>query len=491
MEGYKWLTLREFVEATPDIQAAQEVEELYPNFTGVWCRFLYGVSTGMSLNEDVVHLVHAPLGCTSAGRNFLLTHLSEAWGQGFPHIPQTNMGNSQVIMGGEDDLRQAILAVDRDYKPALIIVYVNCCAGLIGDNVDEVISSVKDEIKSKIIHIPTEGFSSCWCGESIHLIAPKFIEIMDPPSKIIKNSVNILGMHRETFCTFGEFSPDPYFKEDELVRYVKKLGLIPHRVLISGSYDYIRTAPEAQVNALNCPTFGYPMAWAMEEKFGTPYLRHALPIGVKATENWIRELAKFSGREEEGERLISTEYEMIREDWEMAMHALEGRVALIEGGRNTLSAFAKAMAYARMSMELGMTPYLFNLHPLEVKAKPQDYNYFLEEGCNPMILMGSYPYSMPVSLSDVMKDLGLDRDQVIYFINDVYPFARAGAADPSDTARVDSSIHHRRKKRDVSRGVGFRASKEWAGDLLIAAKTSQRKREPTLYGRLFGEAFDF
>ncbi|MCK7489138.1 MAG: hypothetical protein MZU79_02000 [Anaerotruncus sp.] len=88
----------------------------------------------------------------------------------------------------------------------------------------------------------------------------------------------------------------------ELIRYIEKLGLNIHRVLISGNHEYIKTAPQASVNIISCPTWGLPLAKKMLEKFNTPYVNQAIPIGIEATANWINELAKATGKIEEAKK---------------------------------------------------------------------------------------------------------------------------------------------------------------------------------------------
>ncbi len=58
---------------------------------------------------------------------------------------------------------------------------------------------------------------------------------------------------------------------------IEAIGLKIHRILISGNHDYIKSAPQAAVNVISCPTWGIPLAKAMQEKFNTPYLKKQYP----------------------------------------------------------------------------------------------------------------------------------------------------------------------------------------------------------------------
>jgi len=233
------------------------------------------------------------------------------------------------------------------------------------------------------------------------------------------------------------------------------------------------------------------MAKAMQELFGTPYLKHNLLFGVEITRKWIMDLANFTGRQERAEKFIEEEYSKIEGVWERCKEAVRGKVFLGEGGRTTMLAGARVLALARMAMELGMEAYIFNFHPIEMKGRDDDIEYFLEDGVNPQCLVGEYAYQYPVKVWEVMKDLGLDRDQVIYFHNDVFPYAQAGIIDPSNSPRVESASHFRRTKDAPGRCMGYRGTAALANDIIEAIRIARRSTKPTLYGRIYGEPLEF
>ncbi|MCK7489137.1 MAG: hypothetical protein MZU79_01995 [Anaerotruncus sp.] len=173
--------------------------------------------------------------------------------------------------------------------------------------------------------------------------------------------------------------------------------------------------------------------------------------------------------------------------YEQAKELVEGKIALIECGRNSQTAFARPMALARMLSELGMKPYLFGLHPLELKkAKQMDVEYFSQQGFDPMILAGDYPYQQPVNINLIIENLELSGDDFVYFTQDVFPMARSGMFDLCDVPRVETGVHLRRVINAPGRGVGFRGARAIAQNLIEAVLASKRKSRPTLYGRVHG-----
>lgn len=487
--GYQWRTLKDMYEKTPDIRATEMVREMYPAYVGTWCKYLVVTTEATMLNDHVI-LSHGPLGCATSTRNFFSTHFSMDQGNPFSHMPSTNMGAAEVVMGGEQALDDAIRAVDRDYKPSLIVVLSNCCAGLIGDDIPGVIDMVQNEVKAKILYIPSDGFDCNVGGRAIEITMPLWADIMDTPKKIDKEAVNILGIIKETMCEHGQRKIKHKFPTNghELMRYVEGMGLKVHRFLLSGDYDYMRTAPEAGLNAFDCLTWGIPLAFAMKEKFGTPHTRQCVPMGVEATNKWIREIAEFTGRQKEAERLIKKEYAEVEEIWEKGKEAVKGKVLVFDNGRNTQIATARTLSIIRMCMDLGVDKaYILNQHPMEMKARWHDVEYFLKEGINPMVLDAPYPYQDPINLPDAVEDLGLDKDQIIHFIADVYPYGKAGVMDPSNEARIDSAIHHRKTGRySPPRGIGYRGIHGWIRDIIASIKASERRCKPTLYARVMG-----
>ena len=79
---------------------------------------------------------------------------------------------------------------------------------------------------------------------------------------------------------------------------------------------------------------------------------------------------------EKAEKYLKEQYLLIEPLQKKVKSLVENKIALIECGRNTQTSFARAMALGRMCKELGMIPYFFNAHPLEIKAKKYDVENF-------------------------------------------------------------------------------------------------------------------
>jgi len=503
--GYKWVKVSKMFDETPPVTASCEINKRFPGYTGLWCKLIMAV-TGYAMTKNSVAVIHGPANCAWAVRNFCSTNYSLYYGNSFLHMPVTNIDENFVIQGGSEALIKTLLEVDKDYKPEHICVFDTCSTALISDDVEMAINTAQKDCRAKIDYISSAGFTSIPLGKSIEEITVKYADMMETPSEILKNTVNILGQYKEqqdsspVKCSgksdgsgLGRGKGRGKYPDDasELTRMIEGIGLKINRILISGNYDYIKSAPQASVNVISCPTWGLPLAEKMNEKFKTPYLKNSIPIGIKSTSKWIKDLADFTGKQHEAEDFITKEISELQEIFEKTKNLAQGKVALIECGRNSQTAFARPMALAIALQELGMIPYLFGLHPVELKAKETDVKYFLQEGFDPLILSGNYPYQQPVDVTEAAKSLDLKEGEYIYFTQDVFPMAKAGIFDAENVPRVETGVHLRRVINAPGRGVGFRGAKALYANIIEALMFSTGNKKATLYGRVHGSFYEF
>jgi len=489
--GYRWLPLKEAWESLPEIDTA-EFNELCPGYEGVWCRYLWTATFFQQFFRDVVIVTHGPLSCVAAVKNFKQTHYSLNSALPFAHSPCTNMDENAVIMGGTEILADTLRRVDREYRPRLIIINDTCASYMIHDDVDQVIRDLEGEVKAKIVYTPSPGFAGVQCGKAMEAMGPLVVSLMDPPQKVDRDGVNVLGLYYDT--RFTEAEGRKHQGSTEAYSYLMEgLGLKVHRVMNAGDYDYLRTAPEARVNTIHTAMWGYPVARAMEESFGTPWLKRQIPMGLEGTRQWVMDLARFMGREEEAEWFTREEEEELVPLFEETKKWAEGTVLLVECSRNSQGKIGEMLAYARLGQELGMRPYVYSVHPIEFKSQKDDVEAIADvEGFNPPVLVGPYPYHQPVSVEDVMEDLEVNEDHCLYIYDDVFPYAKSGSFDPSNVASCNTSAQMKRIKGASSYGVGYAGTAATYRGMIEAFKTARRKSKPTFYGRVWSSTpFEF
>lgn len=493
-QKYDWKSLEEILRVAPPPAAGEQRESQFPFSMGGWCLWFMAVTIA-NMIQDAVVVAHAPLGCAQSARNFFTTFYERHYGQPFLHMPGTALDQMQVIMGGTDELRDAIKEVDRTYHPSLILVHGTCAAGINLDDIEGVIARTQSSVDAKLFPVQAPGFKACWFGEARVNVMETFSGLFDPPKSIDPKAVNILGSYKELYSGPGhkrQWQPQSPTDTHEMARLVEAMGLKVHRALMSGDYEYIRTAPEAAVNTHACVAWGHPMAKVMEQKFGTPWMKHGRTIGVDCTIRWMKELASFMGPDTERQagKVIDHEYGQMKDIWERAQKVCKGRAALIEASYVGQLCVTRPLAQVRLALELGMIPYLFNIHPLILKCEEYVVRYFLDDGVECQTLFGPHPWQEPIAVTEVMAELGLGDDDVVYFPNDLFNYDKAGTFDPSNAARFDGGQPFRRL-RGCNRGDGFRGSAGIARDLITAIEGSARKNRPTFYGRLYGQSFEF
>ncbi|MCK5176432.1 MAG: hypothetical protein KAQ92_01785, partial [Candidatus Aenigmarchaeota archaeon] len=361
-QGYKWTKVSQMFEETPPLDSSCKIKNKYPGYEGLWCRLIMAV-TSYAMMKNTVAVIHGPSNCAWAVRNFCHTNYCLYYGNPFLHMPVTDINQNDIISGGADKLVKTLIEVDKDYKPEHICVFDTCSTALIADDVETAIKTAQKTCAARIDYIPSAGFTSPPLGKSIEETTVKYAEMMEEPLKTIEDTVNILGQYKEQQDSSpiegkkcknrrGKYPDDA----SELTRLVEAIGLKVHRILVSGNYDYIKTAPMAKVNVISCPTWGLPLAGRMKEKFGTPYIRQCIPMGLEPTKKWLMELAKFTNKQDEAEIFIQKELEIIMPVFERVKNLVKGKTALIECGRNSMTAFARPMALAKALEELGMKP---------------------------------------------------------------------------------------------------------------------------------------
>jgi nitrogenase molybdenum-iron protein alpha/beta subunit len=97
----------------------------------------FGAFRACSGIKDAVTLTHVPVGCNWGAAMFKSTSNQ-------PDIRQacTVMHEREIVFGGEEALREALLRADKLYNTPLLAVVAGDAPAIIGDDVEAVIDSV-------------------------------------------------------------------------------------------------------------------------------------------------------------------------------------------------------------------------------------------------------------------------------------------------------------------------------------------------------------
>jgi nitrogenase molybdenum-iron protein beta chain len=250
---------------------------------------LGGVLATINSLPRTVPIVHGAQGC---GRN-----LSSAYAQGGYYgggycnehsIPSSNVDESDIIFGGAETLAKELAHSFDIIDADLFVITTACMTDIIGDDVKSVLSRFPDSPRS--IFLETGGFKGdCYYGYR-RFIEELFLQYIprresasagaNPPQ------VNLLGLLP---------GYDPFFRGDleELARLLGLLGataatfLTPDQTLAE-----IRKAGAAKLNVIFNRAHGADLGRNLRESHGIDYWLADLPVGAKATGDFLREIAR-------------------------------------------------------------------------------------------------------------------------------------------------------------------------------------------------------
>lgn len=251
----------------------------------------------------------------------------------------TNMNEKDVIYGGMEKLKLAVADIKERFDPEHCVILSSCCAGIIGDDIEEVVKQAREDFGMDIGWVDSCGFKSTYWPNGYDLAHQYIVDHIMKPCPTDERTVNIIP--------YGNAASAD---EQECSRLLTKLGLrvqlplsVPHTTLRK-----LKRAPAAKANIMMCMTFGWNFAQAMRKRFGTEYSEDTHPIGLHFTKKWLRSIASLYGLEEAVEKLITDELMAIDHELEALKSQLKDRTVAISAGHD------KAPSLLSMCLEFGM-----------------------------------------------------------------------------------------------------------------------------------------
>lgn len=313
---------------------------------------LFGAYRCLSEVKGMVPIIHGPIGCACNNRYFVGLATKA---HGFPVdlcLTSTNMSEKDVIFGGEDKLREAILEVKKRYNPKIITVFSTCPAGIIGDDIDGVIDSVRHEVDAKILPIHSEGYSHFNLYAGYRDAYDALINnLVKPRTKIMKNTINIIGDKNDYKAS------DSMNDIRSLMKTLEKLDIKLHSVIPGGAtLEEIENSANVSLNVMKCDSMAIDFCSIMKENFGVEHTNATMPLGVEATTRWIMEIAEKLDMKEKAVKVIQQELADVEPYVSKARSVLEGKRVAVTGN------YARAIAFLEFALELGMKPSYLGLY---------------------------------------------------------------------------------------------------------------------------------
>ncbi len=292
---------------------------------------------------DALHLVHGPVGCAAYTWD-IRGALSS--GVELHRIScSTDLREKDVVFGGETKLERSLRRLIEQYAPKAAFVYATCIAGLIGDDVAAVCRRVEGDVGIPIVPVLSEGFKGTK-RDGYNAATRALLSLIGrgDASSVSKCSINLLG----DFNVAGE--------SWIIKSYFERMGIEVVSVLTGdGRVDEISRAHGASLNVVQCAGSMTPLAEAMKERYGIPYIRVSF-FGLEDTSDALYRTAKLVGGEatlQATQRLVAEEIARILPEVRAIKKSLAGkRAALYVGG-----AF-KAFSLVRALRQLGVAVVL-------------------------------------------------------------------------------------------------------------------------------------
>lgn len=331
------------------------------------CILNFYLTVRVSTIRDAAVIFHAPVGCSSSALGYRELFRGIPVELGRPanadmHWLTTNLNEQDVVYGAADKLKSAVLEAQRRYSPKAIFIMTSCTSGIIGEDIEGVVSEIQPEVEAILVPVHCEGvrsklmqtgYDAFWHGVLKYLVKK--------PEKKQKDLVNVASMLSYTW-------------QDrlEITRLLGKIGLRPNFIPEFATVEQFQELSEAAVTAPLCPTYTDYLSRGLSQEFGVPYFLYPSPMGIAHTDEWLRQIGKFTGKEEEVEQLIKEEHQV----WKPKLDAIRERFLNFKENGEKVQILG-ALGQGRL---LAQVPFFDEIGVSSAAAMAQDFdNLILEE----------------------------------------------------------------------------------------------------------------
>jgi nitrogenase molybdenum-iron protein beta chain len=205
-------------------------------------------------------------------------------------VPCTNVGEKEVIFGGNERLKEVVENSFKVLKADLFVVLTGCTSDIVGDDAGEVVREYQEEGKP-IVYVETGGFKGTNIFGHELVIDAIIDQYLKPAEKVQKGLVNI-------WATVPFQDPFWFATYKEIENLISEIGLTPNTIFGPGTdkgVSALNLVSAAEFNLLISPWVGLKNVKHLEEKFGTPFVHYpVLPIGPTETGKFLREIGEFA-----------------------------------------------------------------------------------------------------------------------------------------------------------------------------------------------------
>lgn len=336
------------------------------------CVLNFYLTTRVSTIRDAAIIFHGPLGCSSSALGYrelfrsIPVELGRAKNFELNWI-STNLQQKDVVYGASQKLKNAILKAEKRYNPKAIFILTTCTSGVIGEDIEGAVAELQPQIKSTLVPVHCEGvrsrlvqtgYDAFWHGVLKYLVK-------EPEEK------------QEDLVNFASMLSYTWQDRLEIKRLLGKVGLRVNFVPEFATVEQFEKLSEAAVTAPLCPTFTDYLSRGLKQKYGVPYFLYPSPVGIKNTDQWLRQIGKYTNREEEIEELIAEEHQV----WVPKLNAVREELLNFKGNGEKLEVLG-SLGQGRL---LSQIPYFDELGLKSSAALTQDFDNIILDDLERMV----------------------------------------------------------------------------------------------------------
>lgn len=310
--------------------------------------------------EGCIPFLHGSQGCSTYIRRYLISHFREPI-----DIASSNFHEDSAIFGGAKNFSQGAMNVTRQYQPQLIGAATTCLAETIGEDMNQLIYSLKDKhgenAAAPIVHVSTASYRGTHI-DGFHSAVRELVEqLAVARDEAVSSAPNVAlfpGMvSAEDLRHLKEIFSDFHLPVTLLPDYSESMDGVTwseYEKLQSGGTPIaaIRQLGSAKVSI----EFGRTLAETktggkiLREKFSIPHRLLGLPMGIHETDAFFANLAEFAG--------VDTPVKYQRERGRLVDSLIDGHKYAFEKRAVVFGEEDLVIGLTALLCEIGVTPVL-------------------------------------------------------------------------------------------------------------------------------------
>lgn len=265
------------------------------------CMPMGGVMAFKGIENSMV-ILHGSQGCSTYIRRHMATHYNEPI-----DIASSSISENGAVYGGTDNLKKGLKNMIKVYNPKVVGIMTTCLAETIGEDIKRIVKEFYSENVKKslpqIITVPSPGYGGTQSEgyyKALKEIVEQLAEDITPYSKIniicanlnpgdvrnIKSILNSFGVDYIMLPDISNTLDSPHLKEyKKIPEGGTKLEDI---VKMAGAIATIEMGVTVEEQ--------YSPGTYLQQVFGVPLYKCAVPIGLKATEEFLSLISQITGK---------------------------------------------------------------------------------------------------------------------------------------------------------------------------------------------------